>query len=106
MQQIIHYFLHFIFPLAIALYFYRKRWLKSYLIFLATMFVDLDHLVAAPVYVPCRCSIGFHPLHSYVAIFIYVIFLLHPKLRLIAIGLLFHMATDGLDCLISKVACK
>ena len=26
--------------------------------------IDLDHLLADPVYAPDRCSIGFHPLHT------------------------------------------
>ena len=39
------------------------------------MFVDLDHLLANPIYDPCRCSIGFHPLHNYFAIVIYLIFI-------------------------------
>ena len=30
---------------------------------LATMVVDLDHLLADPILDPQRCGIGFHPLH-------------------------------------------
>ena len=30
----------------------------------ATMLVDLDHLLATPLYNPDRCSLGFHPLHT------------------------------------------
>ncbi len=63
------------------------------------MLVDLDHLVATPMFDPCRCSIGFHPLHSYYAIVVYALMLLHPKTRLVGIGLLFHMFTDGIDCM-------
>jgi hypothetical protein len=37
-----------------------------------TIIVDLDHLLADPIYDPNRCSIGFHPLHSYPAIVIYL----------------------------------
>jgi hypothetical protein len=62
------------------------------------MLVDLDHLFASPVFDPCRCSIGFHPLHSYVAIAFYTVLLLHPKIRIICVGLLMHMATDAIDC--------
>ncbi len=101
MHQVVHYFLHLIFPLGVAYIFYRHTWQKSYLILLLTMLVDLDHLLADPVFDPGRCSIGFHPLHSYPAIFIYSILLFHPKLRVIAIGLLMHMVTDGIDCLFS-----
>lgn len=65
---------------------------------IATMVVDLDHLLAVPIYDPNRCSIGFHPLHSYVAIGIYFVLLFFPKLRIIAIGLIIHMALDFIDC--------
>ncbi|MEO8795148.1 MAG: DUF6122 family protein [Daejeonella sp.] len=102
MQQVIHYFLHFIFPGIVAYAFYRPEWIKIYSIFLLTMLVDLDHLVANPVFDPCRCSVGFHPLHSYYAIAIYAVLIFIPKTRVIAIGLLMHMATDQLDCLLSS----
>ena len=105
MQQVLHYFLHLVFPLLIAFVFYRMNWLKSYLILLLTMLVDLDHLFATPLYEPCRCSIGFHPLHGLIAILIYCAMLLHPKIRIIALGLLMHMATDSIDCLLSMQNC-
>lgn len=66
----------------------------------ATMLVDLDHLFANPIYDTTRCSIGFHPLHSSIAIVVYIICLFIPKLRIIAIGLTFHMITDSLVCLL------
>ncbi len=66
------------------------------------MLVDLDHLLATPIFDPSRCSVGFHPLHSYLAIVIYVLMLLHPKLKIIAIGLLMHVSTDVIDCLLMK----
>ena len=64
------------------------------------MLVDLDHLFASPIFDPNRCSINFHPLHSYYAIGFYFLmaFIPNTKVRIIAIGLLFHMATDFLDC--------
>jgi len=67
---------------------------------IATMIVDLDHLLANPMYDPNRCSIGFHPLHSYLAVVIYVGLLFFPRVRLIAIGLVIHMALDYADCFI------
>ncbi len=66
------------------------------------MLVDVDHLVANPVFDPCRCSIGYHPLHSYIAIGVYILMLYPKKLRVIAIGLLMHMATDAIDCGLSS----
>jgi hypothetical protein len=98
LQSILHYGLHFLFPALIAWAFFRNEWEKAYLIMLATMLVDLDHLLANPIFDPNRCSIGFHPLHSYYAIGIYCIMLAFPKSRIVAIGLLLHMLTDYLDC--------
>lgn len=94
----IHYSLHLLAPAAIAFAISQKNWKKYYIILLATMLVDLDHLLATPIFDPERCSIGFHPLHSYYAIAIYFILLIPKKSRLIAIGLLFHMLTDQIDC--------
>ncbi len=80
--------------------FFRKYWLKAWLIMLATMLVDLDHLLASPVYDPARCSMGFHPLHQWPAILVYALIVLVRPLRLLGIGLLIHMLLDGLDCLV------
>jgi len=63
-----------------------------------TMIVDIDHLLANPVYDPNRCSINFHPLHSYPAILLYIIMVAFPKSRLIGLGLLLHMGIDLTDC--------
>jgi len=106
MQPLIHYSLHFLLPLGIAWFFYKTKWRNVYVVFLLTMLVDIDHLLASPVFDPCRCSIGFHPLHSFPAIIAYALMLLHPKLRIIATGLLMHMATDYIDCLFSNLYCK
>ena len=63
-----------------------------------TFAVDFDHLLAEPVFDPNRCSLGFHPLHSWPAIGIYLVSLFSPHLRIIAIGLLIHLVLDGTDC--------
>lgn len=97
-QFVIHYGLHFVAPIFIALVFFKNQWQKVYLIFLASMLVDADHLLANPIFDENRCSINFHPLHSYIAIGGYFIALLFKKIRVLAIALLFHMATDYLDC--------
>jgi len=93
----IHFSLHVIAPGAIAYLFFRQTWMRSWAIMLATMLVDLDHLFATPVFDPNRCSIGFHPLHSYTAICCYLIFVFPTFTRIAAIGLLFHMLTDMID---------
>lgn len=104
-QFLVHYFLHLIFPASVAYRFFKATWKRTYLVFLLTMLVDLDHLLADPVFQQCRCSINFHPLHSYIAIIAYVLLLLHRKTRIIAIGLLMHMITDGIDCIFSNYNC-
>lgn len=107
MAIFIHYFLHFIFPLFIAVVFFKKDWKKVYLILLATMLVDLDHLAATPIFQPNRCSIGFHFLHTWYAMMIYFALLFFRKpFRIIGIGLLFHMLTDFIDCVIRFSGCQ
>jgi len=102
-QFFIHYSLHFIFPLLIAFVFFRKNWKKVYLIMLLTMIVDLDHLIANPIFQADRCSINFHPLHTYYAIAVYIILIFFRKpLNIIGIGLLLHMLTDFIDCLLQN----
>jgi len=98
MQAFIHYFLHFGAPLLIAYLFFRTTWKKVYFIFALSMLVDLDHLLASPIFDPNRCSINFHPLHTYYAIGIYFLLLIPKKTRIIAFALLFHMLTDWIDC--------
>jgi len=62
------------------------------------MLVDLDHLLATTIFDKNRCSINFHPLHTYIAIAFYAFGLLFKKLRIICLALLFHMLTDYIDC--------
>lgn len=99
LKPFLHYFLHFIFPSFIAWIFYKKEWKKVYVILLLTMMVDIDHLFADPIFSPGRNSIGYHYLHSYPAIFSYVLLFLFGKgcWKVVAIGLLFHMLTDFID---------
>lgn len=95
----LHIVLHFLVPAIVAWFGFGKKWITAWLIMSATMLVDLDHLLANPIFDPNRCSIGFHPLHSGLAIGLYGFMLLFPKLRIIGIGLLIHMALDYVDCL-------
>ena len=106
MQTFIHYFLHLGFPFFIAFGFFRKDWKKVYLILLATMLVDLDHLAANPIFQADRCSINFHFLHTYYAMIVYAILLFFRKpFNIIGIGLLFHMLTDFIDCMMMYSNC-
>lgn len=117
----LHLALHVVVPVLVALTFYRRRWRQAAAVLLATMIVDVDHLLASPVYDPGRCSIGFHPLHSGAALVLYCLLFglpLVPGLRarvgarsailrppvlrathLVGLGLLLHMALDWGDCL-------
>ena len=98
-HSVFHSAFHFLIPGLIAILFFKKRWRLSWLIMVVTMAVDLDHLMANPIYDPNRCSINFHPLHSYIAIFLYGLMTAFPKSRLIGLGLLIHMAIDLGDCI-------
>ena len=91
--------LHFLVPGLTAILFFKHRWQQAWLIMVLTMVVDLDHLLASPIYDPNRCSINFHPLHSYPAILFYILISAFPKTRLIGLGLLLHMGIDLTDCI-------
>ena|SRR6218665_2374659 len=99
LQPVVHYSLHFIFPLLVAWLFYKKHLWQTYCIFLLTMLIDLDHLLATPIFDSCRCSINFHPLHSFWAIGLYIILFFFRQTRLVATGLLLHILADSIDCL-------
>lgn len=109
----LHILLHFLFPLIIATVFFSASWLRVFLLLLSAFVIDLDHLLADPVYDPMRCSIGFHPLHSDIAIACYALLFVFScshqvgrslfgrhrlSVNLIAIGLAIHIVLDALDC--------
>ena len=113
----LHIVLHLAVPLAVAFAFFRPRQVQAGLVLIATVAVDLDHLLADPIYDPQRCSIGFHPLHTMPAIAVYslvfaVAILLTKRLEasgrgsamrvvyLVGLGLLIHMALDWGDCVL------
>lgn len=100
LQQVLHYGVHFLLPLAVSLVFFKSHWKKVYLIMLACFVIDIDHLLANPMFDPNRCSINFHPLHSYVAIAIYLLLLLPKKTRILGLGLGIHIFADTVDCLL------
>ena len=100
LQTIVHYGIHFLVPILIALVFFRKNWKMASLIMLSAIIIDIDHLLANPIFDPTRCSINFHPLHSYYAIGIYVVLTIIKKTRVIGLGLLIHILADWTDCLL------
>jgi hypothetical protein len=95
----VHLILHFTIPVVLARFAFPDRWKRLSFIMVLTMMVDLDHFLANPVFDPLRCSIGFHPLHSYQAIAAYLLMLALPKLRFVGLGLLIHMGLDGSECI-------
>ncbi|MFY9706318.1 MAG: DUF6122 family protein [Desulfobacterales bacterium] len=99
LRPAVHLLSHFIVPGAASRWVCSDRWKSAWVIMVVTIIVDLDHLLADPVYDPNRCGIGFHPLHTFPAIGFYLLMLLIPKIRLVGLGLLIHMALDGADCM-------
>jgi len=120
-RALIHMLLHFLVPALAAKLMVKSRFLYVWSIMMSTMLVDLDHLLANPIYNPDRCSIGFHPLHSYWLLPLYLLLCFFPFqsfsaqfssiqklstsqgiIKLLAIGLVIHMILDGIDCLWMK----
>ena len=100
--HIVHYSLHLLAPVLFGKFLFKSHWWHASLIMIATMVIDLDHLLSSPIFDPNRCSIGFHPLHTIWAGVLYGIMLIVPswKWRAVAVGCLWHLCTDLIDCLI------
>jgi len=100
LKFIIHYSFHFIVPGFIAYIFFKENWKKTYLLFIAAIIIDIDHVLASPIFDPDRCSINFHPLHTYYAMLLYVVLAIWKKTRVFGIALLLHLLADAIDCLL------
>ncbi|MFK7815606.1 MAG: DUF6122 family protein [Gammaproteobacteria bacterium] len=98
----IHILLHVVVPALVARMFFKTRWKYACFVMVATMLVDLDHLIASPIYNPERCSIGFHPLHQPWLVIIYLALCFASKTRLIGLGLSIHMFLDAIDCQVTS----
>ncbi len=94
----VHYGIHFIVPIIIGLSCYKKNRLRIIIILLAGILIDLDHLLADPIFAPDRCSINFHPLHTYWAVALYLVMLIPNKTRVFGIALIIHILADTADC--------
>ena len=97
-QPILHYGSHLMLPLIVALIWFNSNWKIAFLIMLSGLWIDIDHLLANPIFDPTRCSINFHPLHSYFAIGIFVGLTIFKKPRLVGLGLVIHIIADFIDC--------
>lgn len=98
-QPFIHYGIHLGLPLIISILFFKSNWKVAYIIMLLGLLIDVDHFMANPIFDSNRCSINFHPLHSYYAIAVYIGLALFKKTRLLGIGLVIHIIADAIDCL-------
>jgi hypothetical protein len=72
----------------------------------AANLIDLDHLLASPIFDPDRCSIGFHLLHGWEAAIAYLLMLAIPRwwVRALGLGALWHLAIDWGDCLMQHAS--
>lgn len=103
-----HLLFHFILPALGALLFARSEggaifsWGRQKTIAFwqmsATIAIDIDHLLADPIYDPERCSIGFHPLHQEWLVVPYLLLVFYKPARWFGWGLLIHFGLDFFDC--------
>jgi hypothetical protein len=100
LQFAAHYGGHFLVPFLFAWLLWRDQWRRVGIVILATILIDIDHLLADPIFDPGRCSIGFHPLHTGWAAATYLAMLAVPRwwTRAIGLGCLWHLAVDAGDC--------
>lgn len=94
----LHIVLHFTLPALLALLAKARPWWQTFAWLLAGLVIDVDHLLATPVYEPGRCSIGFHPLHTWPAVLLYTALAAYKPARWFGCGLLLHLLLDTLDC--------
>ena len=104
-QPVLHYGMHLLLPLLVAFIFFKTNWKYAFIIMMCAMLIDLDHLLATPIFDPNRCSINFHPLHSYLAIAIYFLLIISKKTRVLGLGLIIHIIADTVDCLLMYPQC-
>ncbi len=94
----LHYGIHFLVPILIGTLLIKENKIKATLILLGAILIDIDHLIANPIFDSFRCSINYHPLHSYWAIGFYALLLFNKKTQIFGIGLLIHIIADLTDC--------
>jgi len=114
LRSIVHLLLHIAVPAMVAWLYFRdplqtrvlqlRMFKRAWLLLLLGWVIDLDHLLADPIYASDRCSIGFHPLHTVPAILVYGALTITRPTRLFGIGLLIHIGLDLIDCVLMRHA--
>ena len=105
LQTVLHYGGHWLVPFVFAFVFarvlWREEWKRLGAVMIAANLIDLDHLLADPIFDPNRCSVGFHMLHGWEAGVVYAIMLCVPRwwVRALGFGALWHLLVDWGDCL-------
>lgn len=94
----LHYGIHFIVPIVIGFLFFKEHRAKVIFILWAGILIDVDHVLADPIFDPNRCSINFHPLHTYWATAVYFALLFFKKTRIFGLALVLHIIADTVDC--------
>ena len=82
LKLLAHYGLHLVAPYFLATLWPQHSRLRVYLLLLATMAIDLDHLLVRPIFDSERCSVGFHLLHSWPFVLLYALLCVLPYERL------------------------
>lgn len=100
-QPLLHYGGHFLAPFLIAALIWRGEWKRTGAVMVAANLIDLDHLLADPIFDPNRCSVGFHLLHGWEAALVYAALLLVPRwwAKALGTGALWHLCVDAGDCM-------
>lgn len=70
------------------------------ILMISSNLIDIDHLLATPIFDASRCSINFHLLHSWYMFPIYFVGLYFKKFTFLFIGIFMHLILDFVDCLI------
>lgn len=103
LQPTLHYAGHWFVPFAIGWLIWRENWLRAGLLIASANLIDLDHLLADPMFDPNRCSIGFHLLHGWIGAAIYAVMIALRNapwwVRALGVGALWHLAVDYGDCM-------
>ena len=97
-RPVIHLLLHVLLPFLVARRFSPEGYWRPFLLMMLGWAIDLDHLLATPIYQPDRCGIGFHPLHGVWMFALSLGLSAYPRTRWLGLGVLLHLLLDLSDC--------